>query len=623
MPAATKASDAKRRRKALEAVVFGAGGHDGTDDDSEVYDSEDDGTSRNNINNVQTSGQTRSVVGTSQHLVERSILGEQARNACVWNDSDEENLEVQITTGKKRLRKLRKAAEETRLSGKDYEQRLREQFLKQQRQTVPSWAKPKEAEEDEDEEVHDSKTSAGADSDLDDQEDETAEVQHEIDLDRCVAQKKYGLFASKADQKKNKSNHAKAIKTAKNLADEKEQKTSITASAADQFKNKPLPPPSVGLFMTTRPNLNAASQMNCVAECVKFHPNSEIVATAGKDKMLKLFAINADPHAEHPLLASYHFEKYPITGMAMQNKYGTTSGEDATTIFLCGKTHELKQYDIATGKVSTFCPFRGTNSRAKNDIGTLWDFQIADFGPSSSSQGDQNLASVLSENGKLCVIDTRIATTVKQFQMNSAAQCHVRLPTGKGTAAAAQFLSCDATGRMYEWDLRSGRCLHNFQHDNCIGISSIDVSAEGTQIAIGTTSGTVDVLERNYSAQPLSSSGDHGGVDGGQERYVLKKTYDQLQHEISTVRFHKHFRNPAKNAAEPSSELLSFASKYTRKGLKMAHLQSHTVYEQSWNTFPLKYVQSIEFSNKNGYCALGQSDGKVLLFQIDHFGVNS
>lgn len=78
------------------------------------------------------------------------------------------------------------------------------------------------------------------------------------------------------------------------------------------------------------------------------------------------------------------------------------------------------------------------------------------------------------------------------------------------------------------------------------------------------------------------------------------KEYLHLTSAVTTVNFH------------PECEMLTFASKYVKRAMRVAHVSARQVFS-NWPTSktPLNYVQCASFSPKAGYMAIGTDQGKA------------
>lgn len=163
--------------------------------------------------------------------------------AAAWHDDADSSLQVDVVNGKNRLKKLRKAEHETTLSGKVYEKRLREVFEK----TTGSREKPN-----------------------------WALVDEEINT-----QKDDSKVLTKVARLNEKQSH---------LAAAREQRSNRGAGAggktlSNRAGGKNLP--SGKIDITRLPNANKAEEQQSTVDCLQFHPNNEVLFTAGRDKTLR------------------------------------------------------------------------------------------------------------------------------------------------------------------------------------------------------------------------------------------------------------------------------------------------------------------------------------------------
>merc|ERR1712238_487049 len=86
------------------------------------------------------------------------------------------------------------------------------------------------------------------------------------------------------------------------------------------------------------------------------------------------------------------------------------------------------------------------------------------------------------------------------------------------------------------------------------------------------------------------------------------KSIDNLTTILNKMKFHH------------SGEVLAISSKYKKDSLKMVHASSGTVFA-NWPTArtPLGMVTAMDFSNRDGFMAIGNEQGRVLLYQLQHF----
>ena len=158
------------------------------------------------------------------------------------------------------------------------------------------------------------------------------------------------------------------------------------------------------------------------------------------------------------------------------------------------------------------------------------------------------------------------------------------------TSDSMWTLSLD--GDVCVWCLDSLSCKHRFKDDGCIKGTSLAVSYDGKLIAIGSSSGavnlyTMDEVLRSSMPKP-------------------EKTILNLTTAVTTIAFH------------PTSKLMAIASKETKDSMKLYHIPSKKVVK-NWPTSntPLGYVSAVAFSPNGHYIAIGNDKGKILLYRFE------
>jgi U3 small nucleolar RNA-associated protein 18 len=143
--------------------------------------------------------------------------------------------------------------------------------------------------------------------------------------------------------------------------------------------------------------------------------------------------------------------------------------------------------------------------------------------------------------------------------------------------------------------LKQRRCVAKVADEGSFQTTVIDASNDGRFLATGSKMGTVNI----FSLQsPLSSS------------TVPEKTMMNLTTAITDLKF------------SPTSDSLSFCSKWKKDAVRMAHIPSYTAFQN----FPgaavgiLKYPFCLDYSKTTGeYMAMGTDDGKVHLWHMPYF----
>lgn len=149
-------------------------------------------------------------------------------------------------------------------------------------------------------------------------------------------------------------------------------------------------------------------------------------------------------------------------------------------------------------------------------------------------------------SGNAHLLEQRSCKLVTSFKMN-------------GTCASGCFSADDRfvftagdQAEIYQWDLRMNTCLNKTQDEGNFSTTCIGMSKDMRHLATGSKMGTLNLFNMNREAQMLDSK--------------PSKQIMNLTTSITDLKF------------DPSSQLVSFCSKWKKNAVRMAHLQSQTVY---------------------------------------------
>ena len=176
----------------------------------------------------------------------------------VWVDDDDERLTVQVSTGKNRLRKLRKTEAEHELGGNEYNERLRARFETSHFGISTQWASV-----DDDGGVYNIK---------DDEDDDDVSVSFE------------GVLQDSAP---------------------------MVGHSMDL-------PPNI-IDMKRCRDVNYAEPSDVTIQAVNFHSSGEVVLSAGFDKVLRFFRVDGE---KNPKISGIYLENFPIYSASFLGQSG-------------------------------------------------------------------------------------------------------------------------------------------------------------------------------------------------------------------------------------------------------------------------------------------------------------
>ena len=299
-----------------------------------------------------------------------------------------------------------------------------------------------------------------------------------------------------------------------------------------------------------------------VVRSVDWHPNGQVLLTAGLDKSLHLFHIDGK---ENTKLQTTHFKEMPI----FQAEF-TPSGSE---VILAGRRKFFYSYDVEKGKVTKIPGIQGRQEKS------FEQFKLSPCGQYISFLGQHGDVIMLSAKTKLPISTITMNGTVRAIDFSADGQ---------------YLFSTGGDSDVYQWDLRmQNRCVHRFSDSSALKPSALAVS--NGFIASGDESGMVNLYNSSECLKQTTPS--------------PFKSIGNLTTYIDHVKFNH------------DSQLMAFASRVKKDQLRVAHLPSGRVYS-NWPTAntPLGYVQCLDFSPNGGYLAIGNDKGKVLMYRLQHYG---
>ncbi|CAK9045026.1 U3 small nucleolar RNA-associated protein 18 homolog [Durusdinium trenchii] len=356
----------------------------------------------------------------------------------------------------------------------------------------------------------------------------------------------------------------------KELSDSEEEEEEFEAIASSMpavARGGSLKPTQIDLQRLPELPLLANGQRkgSSAIEALQFHPNSELLLTGGRDKTLRLFAVDGD---ENPKVASYFFKQFPILCATF-----TPTGDQ---ILMSSTTSQMWGLDVSSGEAFEV---RNVSSDRSN-------YRCLVVGPSPSMVSGlktSQMYGVLGDGGAINICDIKSKHNIRTLRMGAPGAALLFAPHKD------VVYSADSECNIYEWDISTGRCRQKIKESWATGIRCMATSQQS--LAIGTSTGNVDLLDLSgpkLSGTPIHSIGN-------------------LTTRVDCVRY------------SPDGQILGICSRMKSKALRLVHSGTATVF-QNWPTekTPLDRASVFDFS-KQGVMAIGNETGRVLLYRLRHY----
>ncbi|XP_042303492.1 U3 small nucleolar RNA-associated protein 18 homolog [Sceloporus undulatus] len=277
---------------------------------------------------------------------------------------------------------------------------------------------------------------------------------------------------------------------------------------------------------------NNERQSDVRLSTVQFHPSAQVVMTAGFDRSLSLFQVDA---ITNPKIQSIHLESFPIYKACF-----SADGEQVIATSTYNKLFYI--YDMMGGKIIPINHIRGLEEKI------VRKFEVSP---------DGKFLLVSGTSGYLHLITMKTKEFVGSMKINGKAIASTYSPDG------TKIYTHSAEGEVFIWDVKSRRCLNKFTDEGCLRGTSIAVSKNSQYVACGSSSGVVNMYSHDDCLRQTSPK-------------PLKAIMNLITPATSLV-------------FNPTTEILAMASNKVDEAVKLVHIL-HTVFSNFRGTEANRYI---------------------------------
>lgn len=239
-------------------------------------------------------------------------------------------------------------------------------------------------------------------------------------------------------------------------------------------------------------------------------------------------------------------------------------------VIVTGRRSFFYLYDSVAGKLDTVPEIMGRKEKS-------WESCVA-------CQDGRTLA-FCGNDGYVVLWDVASKTWKADVKMNGSARAATFTPDSN------ELYTSGSDGDVYHWDLRMNqKCLERFSNQD--GTITSSLAASQRTLAVGAESGVVNL----YSERSASIS-----------RHPLKSIMN-----LKTSTDHLCFNS--------DGQILALSSRRDKRALRLLHVPSNTIFA-NWPTSktPLNYVWSTNFSPESRFLAVGNDQGRCLVYKLMHY----
>lgn len=306
---------------------------------------------------------------------------------------------------------------------------------------------------------------------------------------------------------------------------------------------------------------NTEEPSNGPINSVQFHRNAQLLLAGGLDKKLRFFQCDGKRNTK---IQSIFLDDCPIRKAAFV--------PDGSQVIVAGRRKFFYCFDLVKAKVDKIGPLVGREEKS---------LEVFEVSP------DSKTIAFLGNEGYILLVSSKTKELIGTLKMNGTVRSVAFTQDGQ------QLMSTGGDGQIYHWDLRTMACIHKGADEGCINGTSLCTSPNGNLFAAGSDSGIVNI----YNSEDFL---------GGKRKPL--KTIENLTTKVDFMKFNH------------DAQILAICSSMKRDSLKLVHTPSFTVFS-NWppSNRNLHYPRCLDFSPHGGYMAMGNAEGKVLLYKLHHY----
>ena len=232
---------------------------------------------------------------------------------------------------------------------------------------------------------------------------------------------------------------------------------------------------------------------------------------------------------------------------------------------------------------------------------------------------DNDTIALLGNDGYIILynIKQQKQCTTQPIKLNGSVRTVAFNPYNNNTN---ELLASGSDGDIYRYDLRylaNNKCMERFHNDD--GTITSQIATSSQTFAVGAESGVVNIYNNTTGSnhhEPQSPSLLRGLSAAATPTFPM-----QLQQQRKPVKSIMNIKTCIDTMKyNHDGDLLAISSRFEKDCLKLVHVPTGTVYS-NWPTSntPLGYVFSVDFSPHSNYMAIGNDQGKCLLYKLVHY----